>query len=60
MNYSNSKIFVVVVTVLLSLCSEGCQKSAAIHIEHLNGYWEIDFISQQGETFKPNSAAPTL
>ena len=58
MNYSNSKIFVVVITVLLSLCSKGCQKSAAVHIEQLNGYWEIDFISRQGETFKPNSDAP--
>ncbi|MEK9613874.1 MAG: hypothetical protein VW080_08120 [Flavobacteriaceae bacterium] len=36
----------------------GCRTNPLPDLNQLEGYWEIDFITQQGETFKPQSLAP--
>ena len=58
MNYSNFKIASALAFGLLFFCILSCQKDAQINIEQLKGYWEIDFINQQGETFNPTSITP--
>lgn len=52
MKFSNYNSFGVILSLLLFL---GCSKSI-INPEILNGYWEIDYIMQEGEQFKPQSS----
>lgn len=35
-----------------------CTVSPPIEIKQLSGYWEIEFITQEGETFIPKANAP--
>ena len=60
MNYSNSKLLLVITLGILFLIPTGCNELQNVNLTDLKGYWEIDFISQKGETFKPSSSAPLI
>lgn len=58
MNYLNFKLLSQLTIGFLFFILLSCKNSQSINIEQLKGYWEIDFISQQKETFKSISSAP--
>ena len=35
-----------------------CERPKNVQLSYLNGYWEIDFIQQEKETFYPKSVTP--
>lgn len=35
-----------------------CSPSSEVQIDHLDGYWEVEFITQEEETFFPKAQAP--
>ena len=53
--YKNRKVFSLSLIIFLTI---GCGSKNSISIQHLKGYWEIDFVKQQGEVFKTNSVTP--
>lgn len=58
MSYLNFKKGSQLFCILMLLVGVSCTNQKKIAPEELEGYWEIDFISQHGETFKSSSAAP--
>jgi hypothetical protein len=53
--YKNHKAFSLLLIISLTI---GCASKNAVSIDQLKGYWEIDFVKQQGEVFKTNSVTP--
>ena len=53
--YKNYKAFLLLIMIFLTI---SCVSKNAVSIDQLKGYWEIDFIEQQGEVFKTNSVTP--
>lgn len=53
--YKNYKVFSFSLIIFLLI---GCATKNVVSIEQLKGYWEIDFVKQQGEVFKTNSVTP--
>lgn len=35
-----------------------CQKNSKLELNQLNGYWEIDFVQQENETFQSKQSNP--
>ena len=46
-------ILLLVFAVLFS-----CQKNSKLELNQLNGYWEIDFVQQENETFQSKQSNP--
>ena len=45
--------------LLLSLVVlSACQNSSKLELNQLNGYWEIDFVKQENETFQNKQSNP--
>ena len=53
--YKNHKAFSLLLIISLTI---GCSLKNTVSIDQLKGYWEIDFVKQQGEVFKTNSVTP--
>ena len=53
--YKNNKVFSHLLIIFLTV---GCTQKNTVTIDQLKGYWEIDFVKQQGEVFKTNSVTP--
>ena len=53
--YKNHKAFSLLLIISLTI---GCALKNTVSIDQLKGYWEIDFVKQQGEIFKTNSVTP--
>ena len=53
--YKNNKVFSLLLIIFLTI---GCTQKNTVSIDQLKGYWEIDFVKQQGEVFKTNSVTP--
>ena len=53
--YKNNKVFSLLLIIFLII---GCTQKNTVSIDQLKGYWEIDFVKQQGEVFKTNSVTP--
>lgn len=58
MNYLSFKVFLNLFRIGICLFLLGCSTSPVTEIKYLSGYWEIDFIRQKGEEFKPKASAP--
>ena len=58
MNYLNFKTLRNLLGVWICLFLLSCSPTSEIQIEHLAGYWEIEFISQKGEKFVPKTSTP--
>lgn len=59
MKYSDYKMKAVVLC-LLFIFIVNCSINERIQIERLNGYWEIEFVYQNGEKFFPKVSQPTF
>ena len=58
MNSLNFRTLRNLLGVGICLLLLSCSTSSVIQIDHLAGYWEIEFISQKGEKFVPQSSTP--
>ena len=59
MKYSDYKINAFVLC-LLFIFVVSCSTNERIQIDRLNGYWEIEFVYQNGEKFFPKISKPTF
>ncbi len=60
MTYSNYKKHITLCLLLNIILLQSCISDKLPDINHLKGYWEIDFITEQDEIFKLKSNAPLL
>jgi hypothetical protein len=58
MNFLHSKLPFIFFLGLLFGFILSCRTNPLPDLSQLEGYWEIDFITQQGETFEPQSLSP--
>jgi hypothetical protein len=57
MNSLNYKKNIALCLGLFIMLLQSCISDKLPNINHLKGYWKIDFITEQGEIFKPKSSA---